>query len=197
MTLALWRAGVWLLALTPLAWLGWLTTHAGLGANPVEFIEHYTGLWTLRLLLATLAMTPLRHITGRIEPIQVRRPLGLWAYAWLWLHFSSYLVFDLAFSPAQLIDDIIKRSYITVGFAALLLLTPLAITSTRGWQRRLKRGWARLHRLIYPAALLGTLHFLWLVKADHREPLAYLAIALGLLAFRVPWQRLRAQPAPA
>ena len=104
--------------------------------EPIEYLEHYTGDWTLRLLLATLAMTPLRMLTRRAEPMRVRRTLGLWAYTFLCLHFSTYLVFDLSFSPVQLADDLMKRTYITWASAPLLLLTPLAITSTNGWQRR-------------------------------------------------------------
>jgi sulfoxide reductase heme-binding subunit YedZ len=156
----------------------------------VEFLEHYTGDWTLRLLLTTLSMTPLRMLTRLTEPIRVRRILGLWTFAFLCLHFSMYLVFDLSFSMTQLGEDLVKRTYITLGFTAWLLLLPLAITSTAGWQRRLKRRWITLHRFIYPAAVLGAIHYLWLVKADKREPLIYLSILLALLAFRLPWVRI-------
>ncbi|HSW14904.1 MAG TPA: protein-methionine-sulfoxide reductase heme-binding subunit MsrQ, partial [Solimonas sp.] len=175
-----WRLAGWALGLTPAAWLGWCILKARLGPNPVEFLEHETGLWALRILLATLAMTPLRRLTGRSEPIQIRRLLGLWAYFWITTHFSIYLTFDLEWSAAQLAKDLVKRTYITLGFSAWLLLLPLALTSTRGWQRRLKRRWLLLHRLVYPAAILGCLHFLWLVKSDIREPALYLGI-LGLL----------------
>lgn len=184
----LWRLAAWLLATAPLLQLGWLTLHGRLGANPVEFLEHYSGQWGLRLLLLTLAMSPLRQLTQWPEPLRVRRLLGLWAFAWLCLHFGIYLLFDLEFSLAQLLKDLLKRRYITLGFAAWLLLLPLAITSTRGWQQRLKRRWAQLHRLIYPAALLGVLHFVWLVKSDLREPLLYLGILLALLSWRLPWR---------
>jgi len=185
-----WRAAAWSLGLLPLA-LGLKSILQGrLGANPVEFVEHFTGDWTLRLLLATLAMTPLRMLTGLTEPIRVRRILGLWTFAFLCLHFLTYLVFDLSFSMTQLAEDLVKRTYITLGFTAWLLLLALALTSTVGWQRRLKRRWITLHRLIYPAALLGAIHYLWLVKADTREPLIYLSILLVLLGFRLPWQRL-------
>ncbi|MGQ0502068.1 MAG: sulfite oxidase heme-binding subunit YedZ [Panacagrimonas sp.] len=185
------RVAAWGLGLWPAAELGWRILHAQLGANPVEFIEHFTGLWALRLLLVTLAMTPLRSLTGRVEFIQIRRLLGLWAYVWACVHFSAYLTFDLEWSPGQLAEDLIERTYITIGFAAWLLLLPLAITSTQGWQRRLKRRWKSLHRLIYPAALLAGVHYFWLVKSDVREPLVYLAITAGLLALRAPWKRLR------
>lgn len=183
--LALWRLAAWLIAGTPLALLAWRTLQGQLGANPVEYLEHYSGEWGLRLLLLTLAMTPLRRFSGRAEPLRIRRLLGLWAYVWICLHFSIYLTFDLEWSVAPLIEDLGKRRYITVGFLAWLLLLPLALTSTQRWQRRLKRRWQQLHRLIYPAALLGCIHFLWLVKSDLREPLLYLAILLGLLALRL------------
>ncbi|PPE74960.1 sulfoxide reductase heme-binding subunit YedZ [Solimonas fluminis] len=180
-----WRLAAWTLGGAPLLWLAWRVATARLGANPVEFLEHQTGLWSLRLLLATLAMTPLRRLSGRSEAIQVRRLLGLWAYAWITLHFAIYLTFDLEWSTAQLAKDLVKRSYITLGFSAWLLLLPLALTSTRGWQRRLRRRWTLLHRLVYPAAILACLHFLWLVKSDVREPAMYLGILAVLLAARL------------
>jgi methionine sulfoxide reductase heme-binding subunit len=185
-----WRAAAWALGLMPLLFGVKFILQGRLGANPVEFIEHYSGDWTLRLLLTTLAMTPLRMLTGLTEPIRVRRILGLWTFAFLCLHFLTYLVFDLSFSMTQLAEDLVKRTYITLGFTAWLLLVPLAVTSTLAWQRRLKRRWITLHRLIYPAALLGAIHYLWQVKADTREPLIYLSILLVLLAFRLPWSRL-------
>jgi sulfoxide reductase heme-binding subunit YedZ len=179
----------WALGLVPLVFAVKWTLTSRLGANPVEFLEHYTGDWTLRLLLVTLAMTPLRMLTRLSEPIRIRRLLGLWTFAYLCLHLLTYLVFDLGFSVAQLAEDLVKRTYVTLGFSAWLLLLPLAITSTTAWQRRLKRRWLTLHHLIYPAAILGAIHFLWLVKADTREPLIYLTILLGLLAFRLPWSQ--------
>jgi sulfoxide reductase heme-binding subunit YedZ len=187
-----WRVAAWALGTIPLIFAIQWTIQGRLGPNPVEFLEHHTGDWTLRLLLATLAMTPLRMLTHMSEPIRVRRTLGLWAYAFLCLHFSIYLVFDLGFSPVQLADDLVKRTYITLGFSAWLMLLPLAITSTNAWQRRLKRKWKTLHKLVYPAAVLGAIHYLWLVKADSRTPLIYFATLLALLAFRLPWSQLRA-----
>lgn len=187
MRLWLWRIAAWSGGLLPLGWGIWLTLHGRLGANPVEFLEHFTGDWSLRLLLATLAMTPLRRLTGAAEAIRIRRTLGLWAYAFLCIHLSIYLVFDLEFSAQQLAKDLVKRTYITLGFTGWLLLLPLAITSTQGWQRRLKRRWKALHRLIYPAATLGGLHYLWLVKADTRTPLIYLAVFALLMVLRLPW----------
>jgi methionine sulfoxide reductase heme-binding subunit len=184
-----WRAAAWSLGVVPLLFAVKWGFQSRLGANPVEFLEHYTGDWTLRLLLTTLAMTPLRMLTRLIEPIRVRRILGLWVFAFLCLHFFIYLVFDLGFSVLQLGEDLVKRTYITLGFTAWLMLLSLAITSTTAWQRRLKRRWITLHQLIYPAAILGAIHYLWLVKADTREPLIYLAILLVLLGFRLPWSQ--------
>lgn len=186
----IWRMAAWLVCGLPLGWLIWRCFTADLGANPVETLEHASGEWALRLLLLTLAMSPLRQLSGATEAIRIRRLVGLWAFAWVTLHFSIYLVFDLGFSMSALGDDLVKRRYITLGFAAWLLLIPLAVTSTQGWQRRLKRRWKSLHRAIYAVGLLGAFHFLWLVKADKREPLIYLAILLVLLAFRVPWKKL-------
>lgn len=187
----LWRVPAWTLGLLPAALLVWRVTQAQLGANPVEFIEHFLGDWALRLLLLTLAMTPLRMLSGATEPIRIRRLLGLWAFFYLCAHFAAYLVFDLGFSLSQLGADLVKRTYITLGFAAWLMLVPLAITSTQGWQRQLKRRWKTLHRLIYPAALLGVVHYVWLVKADTRTPFIYLAILAALMAFRLPVGRIK------
>jgi sulfoxide reductase heme-binding subunit YedZ len=187
--LTLLKIATWLLCLGPAAFLGWRTYVGHLGPNPVETLEHETGLRALQMLLFTLAMSPLRQFAGWAEPVQLRRTLGLFAYFYACVHFSIYLVFDLQFSAVQLADDLIKRTYITLGFTAWLLLLPLAVTSTSGWQRRLKRRWKQLHRLIYPAVLLGALHFVWLVKKDERTPLSYLAVLLALLALRLPWAR--------
>ncbi|NKF21293.1 sulfite oxidase heme-binding subunit YedZ [Solimonas marina] len=195
--LLVWRAAAWALGGVPLLLLGWHVLHAQLGPNPVEFLEHDAGDWSLRLLLATLAMTPLRRLTGRPEPLRVRRLLGLWAFFWVCLHFAIYLTFDLEWSPSALAADVVKRTYITIGFAAWLALVPLAITSTQGWQRRLKRRWATLHKLVYAAAVLGVLHYIWLVKADLREPLLYAGILAVLLGMRIPWRGiLRGRPLP-
>ncbi len=182
--LTAWRLAVWLLAGGPLLWLVWRVVDGRLGPNPVEFLEHYSGDWALRLLLATLALTPLRRWGRRAELLRVRRLLGLWAFAWVCLHFAIYLTFDLEWSARLFAEDLRERAYISLGFAAWLLLVPLALTSTRGWQHRLGRRWRSLHRLVYPAALLGALHFLWLVKADAREPLVYLGVLMLLLWLR-------------
>ncbi len=182
-----WRLVAWSLGIVPLVNGLRLTLQGRLGANPVEYLEHYTGSWALRLLLVTLMMTPLRLMTGLTGPVRVRRIIGLWCFAFACLHLLVYLLFDLAFSFPQLLADLTKRTYITLGFTAWLLLLCLAITSTAGWQRRLGRRWIALHKLIYPAALLGVTHYLLLVKADIRQPLIYLGTLIGLLIFRAPW----------
>lgn len=179
-----WRLAAWLLAGGPLLWLIWRVANGDLGPNPVEFLEHYSGDWSLRLLLATLALTPLRRWSGRGEALGIRRLLGLWAFFWVCLHFAIYLTFDLEWSARLLGEDLVKRTYITLGFTGWLLLVPLAITSTHAWQRRLGPRWRRLHRLVYPAALLGAFHYLWLVKADVREPLVYLGALVVLFGMR-------------
>ncbi len=179
---------VFALGLLPLLWIvagvaGW--AGVDLGANPVEKTQDTLGIWGLRLLLATLAVTPLREIGGWPRLQLFRRMLGLYAFAYILLHFLFYLLVDQALDWRQLATDIAKRPYITVGFAALLLLVPLALTSTRRAMRRLGRRWLMLHRLVYPAAILGCVHFWWQVKADVREPLVYAAIAALLLGWRL------------
>jgi sulfoxide reductase heme-binding subunit YedZ len=180
----------------PLAAFAAFLPVAGLGTDPVAEITHTTGDWALRLLLATLAMTPLRRLLGAPWPIRFRRLLGLYAFFYACLHFATYLVLDLGGYWAQIFADIAKRPYITVGFTAWLLLLPLAITSTKGWIRRLGRRWGQLHRLVYVAAVLGVLHFVWLVKSDLREPLIYAAVLALLLGMRVWWWRTRPVAAP-
>lgn len=181
------KVGAHLLATLPLAWLLWIVWSDRLGPDPVAQITHYTGDWALRALLASLAITPLRRLTGQPVLVKFRRMLGLWAFAWASLHLATYLVLDLGGYWAQILEDIVKRPYITVGFLAWLGLVPLAITSTRGWMRRLGRRWSQLHRLAYASAVLAVLHFWWLVKADVREPLIYAAILAVLFAVRIGW----------
>ncbi len=177
---------VFVLCLLPLTHLGWDVWQHTLGTDPVSQLEHRSGDWALRLLLATLAITPLRRLTGWHKAVRFRRMLGLFAFFYVSMHLTIYLVVDLGGYWSQLLDEIVKRPYITVGFSAWLLLIPLALTSTKGMMRRLGRRWQQLHRLVYPAALLGALHFLWLVKADHREPALYLAMLIVLLLLRLP-----------
>lgn len=171
--------------LLPLAHLVWDALHGTLGPDPVAQLEHRSGDWALRLLLATLAVTPLRRLSGWHKLIRYRRMLGLFAFFYITTHLMIYLVVDLGGFWSQLLGEIVKRPYITVGFSAWLLLLPLALTSTRKTIRRLGRHWQRLHRLVYVAALLGTLHFLWLVKADHREPALYLGVFVLLMLARL------------
>lgn len=181
-------------ALTPLAILVWQfvdvwqTGSNALGADPVAEIEHRLGLWALRLLMLTLAITPLRQLTGQAALIRFRRMLGLYVFAYACLHFAAYLVLDLRGYWTLIFEDIAKRPYITVGFTAWLLLLPMAITSTKGWIRRLGRNWARLHKLVYAVGVLAVLHFWWLVKSDIREPLLYASILTVVLGWRL-WKR--------
>ena len=173
------------------AWVG------DLGANPLETVTHGTGDWALRFLLLTLAMTPLRRLLHRSWPLRMRRMLGLYAFFYASLHFLIWLVLDQELSWHNILGDIAKRPYITVGFTAWLLLVPLAATSTRWAMRRLGRRWTRLHRLVYPIAILAVVHYLWLVKADLFEPLLYGAILAVLLLARLRLPhglRLRATP---
>ena len=184
---------VFLLALIPLAQLIWNIVAQQLGANPVETITHHTGDWTLRFLLLALAMTPLKRLSGWNGCIRVRRMLGLFAFFYASLHLLTYLWIDQFFVWADISADVIKRPYITIGMLSFTLLIPLAVTSTDRMIRRLGgRRWRMLHRLVYPAALGGIVHFLWLVKSDYREPLIYLALFGVLLLLRVPL-RMRAQ----
>jgi len=189
------KAVVHALAMAPLALLGWEAWQVGsgadidaLGADPVAAIEHELGLWALRLLLVTLAVSPLRQVLDQPVLMRFRRLLGLWAFAYASLHFTAYLVLDLRGWWAQVLVEIVERPYITVGFAAWLLLLPLALTSTRGWMRRLGRNWGRLHRLVYLVAALAVLHFWWVVKSDVSEPLLYAAILAVLLGWRLAWR---------
>jgi len=178
---------LWTLCLTPLGLLVWRGFHDELTANPLEFIQHRTGYCALTLIMVTLSITPLRRITGWNRIIQLRRPLGLFAFFYATLHFLTYLVFDQFFDFAAIVDDIAKRPYITVGFPAFVLLIPLAITSTKGWIRRLGKRWQLVHRLVYVSATLAVLHFFWKrsVKEDVFEPLVFAGILACLLAFRL------------
>ncbi len=164
-----------------------------LGADPVAALLWQTGLWALRLLLASLAVTPLQRLTGWRWPIRFRRQLGLFAFFYACLHLAVYAVFDRSLDLAAVWEDIVERPFITVGALAFLLLVPLAATSTRAAVRRLGPRWQQLHRLVYLAAGLAVLHYLWLVKADLRPPLIYAAILAALLLLRLPapqsWRR--------
>ena len=171
--------------LIPVGQLSYLAYAGDLGANPIETITRFTGSWALILVLITLSVTPLRRLTGWNPLIKFRRMLGLFAFFYAALHFSTYLVLDLFFDFPAIVADVLKRPYITVGFTAFVLMVPLAVTSTAGMIRRLGRRWQRLHSLIYLIALLGVLHFYWLVKADVSRPAQYGAILALLLGFRI------------
>jgi methionine sulfoxide reductase heme-binding subunit len=177
---------VFLVCLLPLAALGWQALHGELTANPIEFITHATGDWTLRFLVITLCVTPFRKILRVPELIRFRRMLGLFAFFYACLHFTTYIWLDKFFDLSEMWKDIAKRKYITVGFTAFLLLIPLAVTSTAGWIRRLGgKRWQMLHRLIYFSAALGVIHYYWLVKSAVIRPVTYGAIVAVLLLWRL------------
>jgi sulfoxide reductase heme-binding subunit YedZ len=178
---------LFVLLLVPLALLLGRGITDNLGANPVETITHQTGLWALRLLLLTLAITPLCRLTGINEFVRLRRMTGLYSFFYALLHFATYAVLDHSLDLAAILADVVKRPYVTVGFSAFVLLIPLAATSHNRIIRLLGgKRWKRLHRLVYLCALGGVLHYLWLVKADTLSPLFYLALFLGLMCFRIP-----------
>jgi sulfoxide reductase heme-binding subunit YedZ len=169
--------------------LGWMGP--GLGANPVETLLHQLGLWGLRFLLIGLAITPLRRITGWHWLIRFRRMLGLFAFFYVLLHFLTYAILDQGLLLEAIVEDVLKRPYITLGMAALLMLVPLAVTSTRGMMRRLGKNWQRLHRLVYVAAVLGVWHFYWQVKLDTLDATVYALILAVLLGYRVYYHWVR------
>lgn len=162
----------------------------GLGANPVEELLHRLGTWGLNFLLLTLAVTPLREVSGKPWLLRFRRMLGLYAFFYVLLHFLVYAGLDQRFDLAAIIEDVVERPYITIGVLALLLLLPLAVTSTRGMMRRLGRRWKQLHRLVYPIAALAVWHFYWQVKLDTLEASLYAAVLAGLLGYRA-WRGLK------
>jgi len=177
---------VFLVCLTPALWLAWRFWHEDLTLNPLEYITHFTGDWTIRFLALVLAVTPLRRLLGVPALIKYRRMVGLFAFFYGALHFLTYLWLDKLFDLSQIWKDTAKRPFITAGFAAFVLMAPLAITSTAGWIRRLGgKRWRQLHRLVYVSALAGVVHYYWLVKSDVRLPLLYGAIVGVLLLYRV------------
>ncbi len=181
-------------ALGPLAYLALGAWQRSLGANPIETITRSTGLWTLRFMLITLAVTPARRLTGWNEIVRVRRMLGLFAFFYGSLHLLTYVWLDQFFDWAAIVKDVAKRPFVTAGFSAYVLLVPLAITSTAGMIRRLGgRRWRRLHRLAYAAAALGVVHYWWLVKLDTRPPRNYGILLAGLLLMRagISWKARR------
>ena len=182
------KAGLLLVCLLPAASLigrAFGIAGSSLGANPVETLLHGFGKWGLNLLLVTLAITPLRHVLRAPRLLQYRRLVGLTAFCYVVLHFLTWLVLDQGLYVAGIAEDIARRPFITIGFAAFLMLIPLAVTSTNKMMRRLGRRWTRLHRLVYPIAILGAWHYYWQVKIDIREPLIYAGVLAVLLGWRL------------
>ncbi len=190
---------VFLLCLVPLGQLVWRAVHHHLTANPIEFITHQTGDWTLIFIVITLSVTPARKMLRLPELIRFRRMLGLFAFFYGFLHFGTWIGLDKFFDWAEMLADVRKRHFITAGFTGFVLMIPLAITSTAGWIRRLGgRRWLALHRLIYATAAAGVVHYYWLVKSDERKPLFYGALVFALFALRVVlWSAARRGKAAA
>jgi sulfoxide reductase heme-binding subunit YedZ len=187
---------MFLACLAPLATLAWRGFHSGLGANPIEFITHSTGDWTLIFLLVTLSITPLRKLTQQYWLVNFRRMLGLYAFFYGTLHLMTYVWLDKFFDVHEMLKDIAKRRFITAGMTAFVLMIPLAVTSTKWAIRKLGgRRWQLLHRLIYFSAAAGVIHYIWLVKADLKKPLEYAAILAVLIAYRlVTWMTSGPKP---
>lgn len=187
------KIGVFALCLFPLARMLWDGFNGGLGTNPIEEVTHRTGEWTLRLLLLTLTVTPLRRLSNFPQLLRVRRMLGLFTFFYACLHAITYFWLDQFFDPEGIVRDVIKRPFITAGFTAFVLLVPLAVTSTQAMMRRLGRRWQQLHRLVYAIAIVGVVHYWWLVKADVTDPAYYAGFLLLLLGYRVwfAWRRGR------
>ena len=190
-SLALIKALVMFACLIPFAWVAARAFGFGdLGANPVQMVLHTFGKTGLNLLILTLAITPIRKQTGLNWLVALRRTLGLAAFAYILLHAITYAVLDQGLAWRSLLVDVAMRPYVTVGFLGLVLLVPLAVTSTNAMQRRLRRRWVQLHRLVYLVGILGAVHFLWLVKIDVSEPLLYMGVLALLLGYRVvDWRR--------
>jgi len=179
------KPSVFLLCLVPFVYLLVGVFTESLGANPVEYLAHRTGDWSLRFLLIVLAVTPLRRISGWTSLLKIRRMLGLFAFFYVSVHLLVYAVLDLGLDWGHLAEDILERPYITIGFTAWVLLIPLAVTSTNAMMRRLGRRWKRLHQMVYLIAILGVVHYWWLVKKDIQEPVIYAVIYLILMLMRV------------
>jgi sulfoxide reductase heme-binding subunit YedZ len=178
---------VFVLAIMPLTLL---CLRAALGPNPIETVQDYLGIWGLRFILISLAITPVAWLIKKPWPIRLRRMLGLFAFTYCSLHFLAWLVLDQSLDISAIVSDVIKRPFITLGTLALLLLIPLAVTSTKGWQKRLGARWVNLHRLVYPAAVLVCWHYYWQVKLDTIDALVYCAVLGVLLGVRL-WKRKR------
>ena len=176
---------VFTLCLLPFILICWNAVYGDLGANPVETVTHQTGEWGLRMLLLTLLWTPLKNWTGKSQFIRFRRMTGLFVYFYVSAHFLIWFLADHGLDPASMLEDVIERPYITLGFSAFLLLTPLAVTSSRYMIRKLGRRWKTLHKLVYLIVVLAVAHYLWLVKADYLEPVIYALLAIVLLLSRL------------
>ena len=184
---------VWLLCLAPGVWLVWRGFTDRLGANAIEEVLHRLGDTSLVILLVTLSITPIRRLTGWNDLAPLRRPLGLFAFFYLTTHFLWYAVVDEGLAFEFIVEDVIERPYILAGFTAWLMLIPLAITSTKGWIRRLKKNWQKLHRLVYVATGLGVLHFYWQVKADTYWPVVATTVLVALMLLRIRQARRPSQ----
>ena len=180
------KTAVFFLALAPFSLLLLSAWNNELGANPIETITHFTGIWTLRFLVITLAIAPLRRLTGQAILIRFRRMLGLFTFFYASMHFLTYIWLDQYFDWPFIVEDIVEHPYVIVGFATYLVLLLLAVTSPHFMVRKLGKTWKKLHRLIYPAAFLASFHFIWLVKSDIREPLLYFALFSVLMLLRIP-----------
>jgi methionine sulfoxide reductase heme-binding subunit len=189
---------VFLICLVPLANLVWRGVHRDLTANPLEYIRNSTGFWTLVFLCATLAITPLRRLLHRNELIRFRRMLGLFAFFYSVLHFVTYIWFEQSFDFAAMLDDVVKRPFITMGFIAFVLMIPLALTSTSGMVRRLGgKRWQLLHRLVYFSAVSGVVHYYWKVKSDITVPVRFAVVVAILLGYRIVVAAMKQSKQPA
>ncbi len=190
---------IFLACLGPLGRLAWKGFHGMLGANPIEVITHSTGDWTLTFLLVTLSITPLRKLTRQYWLIGLRRMFGLYAFFYGTLHLTTYVWLDKFFDVHEMLADVAKRRFITAGLTGFVLMIPLALTSTKGWIRRIGgKRWQALHRLIYFSAAAGVIHYIWLVKADLRKPLQYASVMGVLMVYRVVvWAGAKAKASPA
>jgi methionine sulfoxide reductase heme-binding subunit len=193
------KPAIWALALMPLAWLAWRVINQDLTANPAEFMNRYLGDWALRFLLIALAATPIRLLTGVVAVVRLRRLLGLFAFFYVTLHLTSYIALDQFFDWRAIWNDIVKRTYITLGMTGFVILAALAATSTKGMVKRLGgRNWTLLHKAVYVAGVLGVIHFIMMRKGFQLEPLIYAGILAMLLGSRLlPKRSARKTPIQA
>ena len=188
-----WKPILFAIGLLPFAWICARAFELGslsLGPNPIEAIQDEMGIWGLRLIMITLAVTPFRYAIGKPWPLQFRRMLGLFAFFYCSMHFLNFLILDQSLTISAILEDITERPFITIGFGSLVLMVPLAVTSTAGWRRKLGQQWTKLHKLVYVTAVGGCWHFYWQVKKDVTEPMIYIGILAVLLGSRV-WRHYR------